>query len=127
VRLSTLLVLSATAALGLAVQGAAAPPAKVIGTKRAALVRIVADDSGYTPSNIAVHAGARVTLRWTVKASRYGHGLYGRLFRIDRIDVGKTGVATFRAPAKPGTVITFDVRWPNENVFKYKARISVVR
>lgn len=105
----------------------AAPPPKVIGTKTSAIVRISANDSGYKPQNIAVHAGAKVTLRWTVNQSNFGHGLFGDLFTITRIDAGKTGVATFRAPSKPGSAITFRVRWPDNGNMKYTATIAVVK
>lgn len=80
---------------------AAAPKPKVIGTKQRAVVRIVATDTGHSPRNIAVRAGALVTLRWTVKETGFGHGLFGKLFTIPRIESGKTGVATFRAPSGP--------------------------
>lgn len=105
----------------------AAPKLKVIGTKQRAVVRIVATDTGYSPKNIAVHAGALVTLRWTVKETGFGHGLSGRLFTIPRIESGKTGVATFRAPKKPGSAITFTVHWPDNGQMKYTVKIAVVR
>lgn len=123
------LAVAALAALAVAAPAGAAtaPSVKVIGTKQRAIVRIVATDSGYSPRNIAVRAGARVTLRWTVRETGFGHGLYGRLFTIPRIESGKTGVGTFRAPKRPGTAITFTVRWPDNGQMKYTVKIAVVR
>ncbi len=114
-------------AVGTPAGAATTPTVKVIGTKQRATVRIVATDSGYSPRNIAVRAGALVTLRWTVKETGFGHGLYGRLFTIPRIESGKTGVATFRAPKRPGTAIAFKVRWPDNSQMKYTVKIAVVR
>lgn len=120
---------AALAALVVAAPAGASTAAnpKVIGTKQRAVVRIVATDSGYSPRNIAVHAGARVTLRWTVKETGFGHGLFGKLFTIPRIEGGKTGVATFRAPKRPRTSIVFTVRWPDNAQKKYTVKIAVVR
>lgn len=125
-----LLVAAALAALAVALPAAAstaAPTLKVIGTKERATLRFAGTDTGYSPRNIAVHAGARITLRWTVKETNFGHGLFGRLFTIPRIESGKTGVATFRAPKRPGSAITFTVRWPDNAQMKYTVRIAVVR
>lgn len=122
-----LAVLVAALVLGATAASALAGPPRVIGTTSSAIVNIVANDSGYTPSGIAVHAGARVTLRWTVKQSGFGHGLSGKLFAIKRIEAGKTGVVTFRAPKKPGRAITFAVGWPDNGQMKYTAKIAVVR
>lgn len=123
------LVVAAVAALAVAAPAAlpATPKLKVIGTKQRAVVRIVATDTGYSPKNIAVHAGARVTLRWTVTETGFGHSLSGGLFTLPRIEAGKTGVATFRAPKKPGSAITFTVRWPDNGQMKYTVKIAVVR
>lgn len=123
-----LAILAAAVGLAAATTSAlAAPPkVKVIGTKKAAVVRISADDRGYKPANVAVHAGAKVKLRWTVKQTNFGHGLSGKLFKIKRIKAGKTGVVTFRAPRKPGK-ITFRVTWPDNAQMKYKATIRVVK
>lgn len=119
-------ILAAVLGLTLATSSALAAAPKVIGTKKIAVVRISADDQGYTPRNVAVHAGAKVTLRWTVKETNFGHGLVGKLVTIKRIPAGKTGVATFRAPSRPGK-ITFRVTWPDNAQMKYTATIVVVK
>lgn len=118
--------LAAVLGLSVAASSALAAPPKVIGTKKAAVVRISADDTGYKPKNIAVHAGAKVTLRWKVTETNFGHGLFGKLFTLKRIEAGKTGVVTFKAPSRPGK-ITFEVRWPDNARMKYTATILVVR
>lgn len=118
--------LASVLGLALAASSALAAPPKVIGTKKAAVVRISANDTGYAPKNLAVHTGARVTLRWTVTETNFGHGLSGTLFTIKEIPAGKTGAATFTAPRRPGK-ITFRVRWPANGQMKYTATILVVK
>lgn len=124
--MKTAAILAAAIGLAVAASSALAAPPKVIGTKQAAAVRISANDTGYTPKSIAVHAGAKVTLRWKVTETNFGHSLSGKLFKIDRIPAGKTGVVTFKAPSRPGR-ITFQVRWPDNAQMKYVATIQVVK
>lgn len=124
--LKTVAILAAVVGLAVAASAALAAPPKVIGTKKAAVVRISANDAGYTPKNIAVRAGAKVTLRWKVTETNFGHGLFGKLFTIKRIEAGTTGIATFKAPSRPGK-ITFRVTWPDNAQMKYTATILVVK
>lgn len=122
-----LVLLVASPFLAVAASAPAAPPVQVIGTKQRAVVSFAARDTGFTPARPAVHAGARVTLRWTVKETGFGHALTGKLFRVARVDAGQTAVVRFRAPKKPGTAITFAVTWPDNGQLKYRVTIRVVR
>lgn len=102
----------------------------VLGTKKAATVRLVSTDEGATPKRVAVHANALVTLVFKVDQSndsyQLGQSIFGPNFKNAAISNGQAAVLKFRAPVKPGT-ITFGVFWKHHGQFKYNGHITVVR
>ncbi len=102
----------------------------VLGTKKAATVRLVSTDEGATPKRVAVHAGALVTLVFKVDQSndsyQLGQSVFGPNFKNAAISNGQPAVLKFRAPAKPGK-ITFGVFWKHHGQFKYNGHITVVQ
>lgn len=108
-----------------------APRVKVFGSSKVATLKLVSTDEGFKPAKVAVHAGALVTLFFTVDQSKdsyqMGQSIFGPNFKNEAINNGQTAVLKFRAPNTPGKPIRFGVFWQHHAQFKYNGQIGVVK